>query len=153
MHTKPKNLTGSYQVCATVKRLCLWILLLRSIRLRSRGEFLGDSLGEMDEGERRCPRGRSCCRRFSLRIFTKSSFSPTCLGMGGTASVSWWPTAACWAILTLVLSFSYSRGNKKTSTNPAINSPGTGRGKVCERTRCVTAEPPEAGWCKNECAL
>lgn len=87
-------------MCATVKRLCLWMLLLSSMRRSSRGELRGERRGEMVEGERRCPLGLSGCSRFSRRIFTRSSFRPECLGMGGTARVSWWvtPMPACWAM-------------------------------------------------------
>lgn len=87
-------------MCATVKRLCLWMLLLSSMRRRSRGELRGERRGEMEEGDRRCPLGLSGCSRFSRRIFTRSSFRPECLGMGGTARVSWWvtPMPACWAM-------------------------------------------------------
>lgn len=46
----------------------------------------------MEEGDRRCPRGLSGCSKFSRKIFTRSSFRPECLGMGGTARVSWWAT-------------------------------------------------------------
>lgn len=90
----------SYHVCATVKRLCLWMLLLSSMRRSRRGELRGERRGEMDEGDRRCPLGLSGCSRFSRRIFTRSSFRPECLGMGGTARVSWWvtPMPACWAM-------------------------------------------------------
>lgn len=79
----------SHHVCATVKRLCLWMLLLSSMRRSRRGELRGERRGEMEEGDRRCPRGLSGCSRFSRRIFTRSSFRPECLGMGGTARVSW----------------------------------------------------------------
>ncbi|KAJ8006037.1 hypothetical protein DPEC_G00124110 [Dallia pectoralis] len=51
----------------------------------------------MDEGDRRCPLVLSGCSRFSLKIFTRSSFRPMCFAMGGTASVST-PTPACWAM-------------------------------------------------------
>lgn len=87
-------------MCATVKRLCLWMLLLSSMRRSSRGELRGERRGEMEEGDRRCPLGLSGCSRFSRRIFTRSSFRPECLGMGGTARVSWWvtPMPACWAM-------------------------------------------------------
>lgn len=90
----------SYHVCATVKRLCLWMLLLSSMRRSRRGELRGERRGEMEEGDRRCPLGLSGCSRFSRRIFTRSSFRPECLGMGGTARVSWWvtPMPACWAM-------------------------------------------------------
>lgn len=90
----------SHHVCATVKRLCLWMLLLSSMRRSSRGELRGERRGEMEEGDRRCPLGLSGCSRFSRRIFTRSSFRPECLGMGGTARVSWWvtPMPACWAM-------------------------------------------------------
>lgn len=90
----------TYHVCATVKRLCLWILLFSSMRRSSRGELRGERRGEMEEGDRRCPLGLSGCSRFSRRIFTRSSLRPECLGMGGTARVSWWvtPMPACWAM-------------------------------------------------------
>lgn len=90
----------SHHVCATVKRLCLWVLLLSSMRRSSRGELRGESRGEIEEGDRRCPLCLSGCSRFSRRIFTRSSFRPECLGMGGTARVSWWvtPMPACWAM-------------------------------------------------------
>lgn len=91
-----------YQVCATVKRRCLWLLLLSSMRRSSLGEFrgdrvIGDKRGDMEDGDLRSlgRRGRSCCSRFSLRMRTRSSFKPTwspswsCFG--GTASVSWLP--------------------------------------------------------------
>lgn len=104
--TKATNLlvtmwpSRSHHVCATVKRLCLWMLLLSSMRRSRRGELRGERRGEMEEGDRRCPRGLSGCSRFSRRIFTRSSFRPECLGMGGTARVSWWvtPMPACWAM-------------------------------------------------------
>lgn len=90
----------THHVCATVKRLCLWMLLLSSMRRSSRGELRGERRGEMEEGDRRCPLGLSGCSRFSRRIFTRSSLRPECLGMGGTARVSWWvtPMPACWAM-------------------------------------------------------
>lgn len=94
------SISRSYHVCATVKRLCLWMLLLSSMRRSNRGELRGERRGEMEEGDRRCPLGLSGCSRFSRRIFTRSSFRPECLGMGGTARVSWWvtPMPACWAM-------------------------------------------------------
>lgn len=93
-------LSEPYHVCATVKRLCLWILLFSSMRRSSRGELRGERRGEMEEGDRRCPLGLSGCSRFSRRILTRSSLRPECLGMGGTARVSWWvtPMPACWAM-------------------------------------------------------
>lgn len=95
-------LFSPHHVCATVKRLCLWMLLLSNMRRSSRGELRGERRGEMEEGDRRCPRGLSGCSRFSRRIFTRSSFRPECFGMGGTARVSWWvtPMPACWAMPT-----------------------------------------------------
>lgn len=82
-----------YHVCATVKRRCLGMLLLRSILRRSLGEFLGeitgDSLGDTDL---RAVLDFSCCNRFSLRDFTRSSFSHglgQCgLSTSGTVKVS-----------------------------------------------------------------
>ena len=93
-------LSLSHHVCATVKRLCLWVLLLSSMRRSSRGELRGERRGEMEDGDRRCPLGLSGCSRFSRRIFTRSSFRPECLGMGGTARVSWrvTPMPASWAM-------------------------------------------------------
>lgn len=93
---------NSHHVCATVKRLCLWMLLLSNMRRSSRGELRGERRGEMEDGDRRCPRGLSGCSRFSRRIFTRSSFRPECLGMGGTARVSWWatPVPPCCAMPT-----------------------------------------------------
>ncbi len=97
----------SYQVCATVKRRCLWMLLLSSMRRSSLGELrgdrvVGDNLGDIEDGDLRPLgwRGRSCCNRFSLRMRTRSSFKPTCSPwwscFGGTANVSWLPPG--WAI-------------------------------------------------------
>lgn len=77
------------------------------MRLNSRGELRGDSVvgdsrGDIEDGDffPRGRRGRSCWRRFSLSILTRSSLSPvwspwwSCLT--GTARVSWLPP--CWAI-------------------------------------------------------
>lgn len=117
----------SHHVCATVKRLCLWMLLLSSMRRSRRGELRGERRGEMEEGDRRCPRGLSGCSRFSRRIFTRSSFSPECLGMGGTARVSWWvtPMPACWAMPGVV-----TTGTSTTTTSPdQLNEAA----KLCQR--------------------
>ncbi len=96
-----------YQVCATVKRRCLWMLLLSSMRRSSLGELhgdrvVGDNMGDIVDGDLRALgwRGRSCCNRFSLRMRTRSWFKPTwspwwsCFG--GTTNVSWLPPG--WAI-------------------------------------------------------
>lgn len=103
----------THHVCATVKRLCLWMLLLSSMRRSSRGELRGERRGEMEEGDRRCPLGLSGCSRFSRRIFTRSSLRPECLGMGGTARVSWWvtPMPACWAMPGPPTGFTTSTGS------------------------------------------
>ncbi len=81
-----------YQVCATVKRRCLWMLLLSSMRRSSLGELhgdrvVGDNMGDIVDGDLRALgwRGRSCCNRFSLRMRTRSSFKPT-WSRGGAAS-------------------------------------------------------------------
>lgn len=77
------------------------MLLLRSILRRSLGEFLGEitgeSLGEMDF---LAVLDFSCCNRFSLKDFTRSSFNqglgPWGLSTSGTAKVS--GLVVCWAI-------------------------------------------------------
>lgn len=117
----------TYHVCATVKRLCLWILLFSSMRRSSRGELRGERRGEMEEGERRCPLGFSGCSRFSRRIFTRSSLRPECLGMGGTARVSWWvtPMPACWAMPAPHPGFTSSTSSQRQFNKCLL------RGRIC----------------------
>lgn len=70
-------ITGTYQVCATVKRRCFGMLLLKSILRKSLGEFRGEitghSRGEADE-DFLDVLDFSYCNRFSLSVFTRSSF-------------------------------------------------------------------------------
>lgn len=72
------NYLSAYQVCATVKRRCFGMLLFKNILLKSLGEFRGEitghSRGEAGE-DFRVVLDFSCCNRFSLRVFTRSSFS------------------------------------------------------------------------------
>lgn len=72
------NALSAYQVCATVKRRCFGILLLKSILRKSlgefRGEITGDNRGEADE-DFPDVLDFSCCNRFSLRVFTRSSLN------------------------------------------------------------------------------
>lgn len=82
-----------YHVCATVKRRCLGMLLLRSILRRSLGEFLGEITGEsLGETDFLAALDFSFCNRFSRKDFTRSSFSQglaQCgLSTSGTAKVS-----------------------------------------------------------------
>lgn len=93
----------SYQVCATVKRRCFGMLLLKSILRNSLGEFLGemmgDNFGEIDEDFWDIL-SFSCCNRFSLRVFTRSSLShgfwQCVLSTSGTIKVS--GLVVCWAM-------------------------------------------------------
>lgn len=90
-----------YHVCATVKRRCLGMLLLRSILRRSLGEFLGEITGEsLGETDFLAGLDFSCCNRFSRKDFTRSSFSQgfgQCgLSTSGTVKVS--GLVVCWAI-------------------------------------------------------
>lgn len=93
MATMPDHPCQSYHVCATVKRRCLGMLLLRSILRRSRGEFLGEITGEsLGETDFLAGLDFSCCNRFSRKDFTRSSFSQglgQCgLSTSGTVKVS-----------------------------------------------------------------
>lgn len=95
-----RGLRKPYHVCATVKRRCLGMLLLRSILRRSLGEFLGEITGEsLGETDFLAVLDFSCCNRFSRKDFTRSSFSHgfgQCgLSTSGTVKVS---GLVCWAI-------------------------------------------------------
>lgn len=72
------NLLNAYQVCATVKRRCFGMLLFKSILRKSlgefRGEITGDKRGEADE-DFLDVLDFSYFNRFSLRVFTRSSFN------------------------------------------------------------------------------
>lgn len=126
----------AYHVCATVKRRCLGMLLLRSILRRSLGEFLGEITGEsLGDTDFLVGLGFSCCNRFSRRDFTRSSFShgfgPCGLSTSGTAKVSglvvgW--AIFCWSTL---YSWQQSRTTWLPGLSPAIPSrraPGGVRG-------------------------
>lgn len=102
---KKKNLIfylSAYQVCATVKRRCFGMLLFKNILLKSLGEFRGEitghSRGEAGE-DFRVVLDFSCCNRFSLRVFTRSSFRHgfwlCALSTSGTGRLS---GLVCWAM-------------------------------------------------------
>lgn len=142
--TISKDLCKPYHVCATVKRRCLGMLLLRSILRRSLGEFLGEITGEsLGEIDFLAVFDFSCCNRFSRKDFTRSSFSQgfeQCrLSTSGTVKVS--GLVVCWAIFPR--STLYSWQQSRATWFPGL-FPGTASLRVRRNVQGSRSDPAAA---------